>query len=379
MQEITSPRYFKNDGYWNFKYRIKDIDNKWHDKTCRGKKRGWTQKCMAKSYYDKIIRGEIKDATALMFSDVARHFIQEQSKTLKLETIKSKSSIVSGIINLTGDFDMRKIVANHISNHYDKISDNCSTGGSIAKYKNLYAQIFEFAEVFYNLEHLPVRIVKTKKKQQKKDITEANLWSSEEMDSLLNLVSTDIKSQPKKEKKLEVFKLGIFLQFNTGVRIGEARTIKVSDIKVDKENDVYIDVKGTKTINSERRVYLTTMVFEEIAKHAIFLQSLEGYDDAFELLSTNGKGYAHTWWNKFFKYYCAKMGKTSTLHKLRHSHASELYNNSENIDTQLIAERLGHKDDKTTKNTYIHIAKTKQKEILGELKKVELGSIWGQF
>ena len=62
--------------------------------------------------------------------------------------------------------------------------------------------------------------------------------------------------------------------------------------------------------------------------------------------------------------------KPIRVHDLRHSHASMLIDLGAN--PLMIAERLGHEDVKMTMNTYSHLFKSHQKEIIEKLEKIKL-------
>ena len=62
--------------------------------------------------------------------------------------------------------------------------------------------------------------------------------------------------------------------------------------------------------------------------------------------------------------------KPIRVHDLRHSHASMLIDLGAN--PLMIAERLGHEDVKMTMNTYSHLFKSHEKEIIEKLETVKL-------
>ena len=61
--------------------------------------------------------------------------------------------------------------------------------------------------------------------------------------------------------------------------------------------------------------------------------------------------------------------KPIRIHDLRHSHASLLINLGAN--PLMIAERLGHENVTETMNTYSHLFKSHQKEIIEKLEKIK--------
>jgi integrase len=56
----------------------------------------------------------------------------------------------------------------------------------------------------------------------------------------------------------------------------------------------------------------------------------------------------------------AGLNPTLTPHSLRHTHVSLL--TEAGVPLEDIMDRMGHKDDDTTKNVYLHITKAKKKE-----------------
>lgn len=54
------------------------------------------------------------------------------------------------------------------------------------------------------------------------------------------------------------------------------------------------------------------------------------------------------------------LNESLTPHSLRHTHTSLLA--EAGVGLQEIMERLGHKDDDTTRNVYMHVTKTMKKE-----------------
>ena len=54
------------------------------------------------------------------------------------------------------------------------------------------------------------------------------------------------------------------------------------------------------------------------------------------------------------------LGRNVTPHMLRHTHASLLAEND--IDLEIIARRLGHKDSKVTEDIYLHVTEKRRKK-----------------
>ena len=92
-----------------------------------------------------------------------------------------------------------------------------------------------------------------------------------------------------------------------------------------------------------------------------------------ELLFFGGDGgfisYQYYW--KYLKRFTRKVtGKSLSPHALRHTHASLLFESGMPIEA--ISERLGHEDNRITKEIYTHITKKKKQEYNNALKTVNL-------
>jgi hypothetical protein len=87
-------------------------------------------------------------------------------------------------------------------------------------------------------------------------------------------------------------------------------------------------------------------------KDFIFAKSAKnhGYPEHIKVIETR--------MNRLLK--LAKLNEKLTPHSLRHTHTSLLA--EAGVGLQEIMDRLGHKDDSTTKNVYLHVTKPKKKE-----------------
>lgn len=113
-------------------------------------------------------------------------------------------------------------------------------------------------------------------------------------------------------------------------------------------------VKKTKTEKSKRTIALPSPIMDMIKEYA---EHRYGYNPA-DRLFLSSKTSLH----RDMRKYCEVSGvRKIKVHELRHSHASHLIELG--ISPLTISERLGHKDIKTTLNTYSHLYPNKQSEV----------------
>jgi integrase len=170
----------------------------------------------------------------------------------------------------------------------------------------------------------------------------------------------------------------------TGMRIGEFVVLRESDINFEENtisitktyynptnNMVNYKLQTPKTKNSTRIVEVDHLVIDT-------LKSYIASNKEFKMLHRKtyyDKGYilpnkeSHPGYPRTIKQYNIRMSRllklaglneSLTPHSLRHTHVSLLA--EAQVPLQEIMDRLGHKDDDTTKQVYLHVTKTRKKE-----------------
>ena len=180
----------------------------------------------------------------------------------------------------------------------------------------------------------------------------------------------------------------------TGMRVGELCALKWQDIDFEQQSisitKTYYNPTNNinkyqllppKTKSAKRTVEIDTFVINELEKHQQFQKKVKmryrkGYHDkdfVFALMDENNPGYPLyikrienrmtrllKLANKGIGADENKINEALTPHSLRHTHTSLLA--EAGVGLQEIMDRLGHKDDTTTKNVYLHVTKPKKKE-----------------
>lgn len=180
----------------------------------------------------------------------------------------------------------------------------------------------------------------------------------------------------KQDKHFSKYYEGIFILFNTGLRISEfvgltmadivfeERKIKVSHQLQRKRNMEYI-IEDTKTSNGTREIPMSDEVYEAFRqiidkrKKPKREPQIDGYK-GFLYLDKNGMPMVALHWEKYFQHICEKYNRMYkeelpkiTPHVCRHTFCSNMAKSGMNPKTlQYI---MGHGDISVTLNTYTHV------------------------
>lgn len=167
----------------------------------------------------------------------------------------------------------------------------------------------------------------------------------------------------------------------SGLRIGEALALQKSDIDgrtihvsktLNTRNNTIMD--GAKTYSSNRDVFIQDELWEliqVIRKYMLEQSVMHGFRSEFFFCDLNGEPLKYSRLNKYFRENCERhLGKTLSLHSLRHTHASLMF--EAGIPLEAVSLRLGHMDSAITKSVYLHITQRKQEEYNNQVQTVTL-------
>lgn len=217
-------------------------------------------------------------------------------------------------------------------------------------------------------------------------------WNPSEAATKTPVVSSNSKGKVMPEKEMDRFlevlegespkwRAAFLTLLGTGLRIGELLALEWSDIDTDQRiiqvrrtlsrTKKGLEVNPPKTKTSEADVPVPKVVLAAIKQHRktqlqIIMQMGDKYKDKDEkkfVFCTDIGTYMYPR-NFQRKYYALRkksgVNKTVNLHGLRHTFATRLLEQGENLKT--VQELLRHADIKTTANIYSHVTeKTKQK------------------
>lgn len=240
-----------------------------------------------------------------------------------------------------------------------------------AKYpKGIAQQVFDYAIKMNIISDNPMRKVKLPKR--KETINEVNkFYSTDELKHFFDCVK-DYGNI----KYLAFFRLLAF----TGMRKGEALALEWTDIDFQKKL-VHI-TKGVVLDENETPIISTTKTKKSVRSVSVDAETIAilkkwKIEQAKELMSiginsSNKRqflftydanklyrpSYSNCWLNSIIKKYNLK---AITMHGFRHSHCSLLFEMGTPI--QVVQERLGHTNIKTTMDIYTHVTEKQRDEI----------------
>lgn len=177
----------------------------------------------------------------------------------------------------------------------------------------------------------------------------------------------------------------IFLTLSyTGMRAGELVALKWKDIDFEEHtisitktyynptnNTLEYQLVPPKTRKSKRKIVVDKEVIDALKKHMLEQQKVQKYfseaylDEGFIFAKKDKQpGYPifiKTVANRMARLLkLAGLNQELTPHSLRHTHTSLLA--EAKVGLEEIMDRLGHSDDDTTKNVYLHVTKEMKKE-----------------
>lgn len=153
----------------------------------------------------------------------------------------------------------------------------------------------------------------------------------------------------------------------TGLRIGEVLALEYNDITIENKYSILHITKNYDSLNniittpktktSIRDISLNSRA-SQIIKETKMLKRIYGIESNIIFCNTNGSLTCYSTLTTA----CKNHGVPTGFHIYRHTHASLLAEQGVPIET--IQRRMGHENDKITKEIYIHVTKnTREKEI----------------
>ena len=203
----------------------------------------------------------------------------------------------------------------------------------------------------------------------KKKESHTQVYSEQELKQIEELAWKDM-SHCAKSRIHKLAPLAILFQFQTGIRIGEALSLRYEDISQDNKW-VHIQrfyryetdeiVEHTKGIEGDRFVPLTSHA-REIIEAARQKQEELGLPKDGYIFSVNDKPLPYQPIQYLYEQYCKRLGIVQkSSHKSRKTYISTLYDAGVNINS--IREFVGHADEQTTLHNYCYDRKSQQEKL----------------
>ncbi|WP_252247095.1 site-specific integrase [Clostridium sp. ZBS4] len=300
----------------------------------------------------------------ILFKDyINKWFNDYKSKHIGINTrINYKSRIYTHIIPKLGSYKLNKITTAIVQDFYNSLIGDGLKPSSVKKIMEILNGVFKYAQ-----KSKLIYVVPTDIEKQPMNKPKIEFWSKKEIDFYLNIIKETYLYTP------------ILIGVLTGLRVGELCGLRWSDIDFknnsltirnqviyDRELKILVFSEILKTDSSYREISLPNILID-------YLKSIRGNTNDTDFIVLNRDGLMCNPRNlsmnfsKSISKYKNPVDKNSsrinkndymqlkqiTFHGLRHTHATLLIFNGENI--KVVSDRLGHKDIATTLNTYTHI------------------------
>lgn len=296
--------------------------------------------------------------TNILFKDfITQWFNDYKSLSIGINTKTNYlSRINTHIIPKLGHYKLTDITNNIIQNFYnDLINKEKLNPSSAKKILETLNNCFKYAQKNKLIYTVPTEIetIKINKK-------EIEFWTEEELKFFLEEIKDTYLYTP------------ILIASMTGVRVGELCGIRWCDIDLENgyiniNNQVIQDKNSKKLILSS--ILKTSTSKRSISIPKLLITHLEGIKAQISpnkldyiILNRQNKMCNPRNISMEFTKKVAKYPDISqiSIHSLRHTHATLLIFNGENI--KVISDRLGHKDISVTLNTYTHVMENMKKD-----------------
>lgn len=168
------------------------------------------------------------------------------------------------------------------------------------------------------------------------------------------------------ELKVDLNRYMIAFLALSGLRVGEALALQKDDVDLAGrvirvrntiDHGTGAVLEGAKTNGSIRDVYIQDELLalcREIRQYLNEMAMKCGFRSDFFFSDFDGRPVNYFTLEKYFKENTARViGRPLTLHSLRHTHASLMFEGGASLEA--VAMRLGHADSRTTREIYLHV------------------------
>ena len=300
------------------------------------------------------------------FATIADDYLFRNQRRLATSTYNRYAGIVTKLKDYFGDYTLREIEPLHVDQFTKSLIMEQYSKNTIAKYRVVLSQIFEYAMELKLINSIP--IPKLKNSTSSESFT-FQVWNSNEVNSFLMQIEETPLYMP------------VYIAVHTGMRLGEILALKWNEIDFKNRQltvryaiDVNGKLKTTKTKQSRRLIKLTDSMIETLkqAQHKQKLHKLQfgnayhknDFVCTFEDGRAISRNYVSTTFRRKVKQYKFPVIR---FHDLRHTFATIAL--SHNVNVKVIQEILGHSSSRTTLDVYSHVIPTMQEQSLDILEK----------
>jgi len=346
---------YKNEktGNWYAIFRYTD----WQGKRKQKKKEGFKTKKEAQNYEREFLLKETS-TPEMTFNSLVELYMEDIKTRIRRNTFEIKENIINTkVLPYFKDKPINTITSSDVRRWQNTLIKENYKNTYIKTIHNQLSAIFNYAIRYHNLSRNPAREAGS---VGKKKADRVSFWTIEEFKQAIQYL----------DEHDYITKISLEVLFWTGMRQGELYALTLKDIDFDNRiisiskslsvlSSGEILISKPKTETSERTVeipeFLNNDIKEFIDRH---VTPLKQNDRIFNTTKSNLS-------RKINRIAEKADLKKIRVHDLRHSHASMLIDLG--FSPLMVKERLGHQNIETTLETYSHLYKSKNKELMDKL------------
>ena len=321
---------------------------------------------------EKILNEKIRQATIgdrpdeLKLGELAELYYEQSRPFVKEVTYIRNKNAVKTLVQIIGaDINVSRIGSKIVSTAL------CESGRDNSTLNELLRRFKAFMRWGYANDYV-ADVTWLKKLKPFPDLTrrEKNAEKYLERDELQTLLP---------QMYVRINKYAIYTLALSGLRVGELLALTKDDVNLKERyirvNKTYNEQlkavsEGAKTYSGNRKVYMQDELYDLCREILEYYRRLNVESDLF-FCDLQGKRLSYARLNKYFAENTERViGRRLTLHSLRHTHASLLF--EQNVSLQAVAARLGHSSSRVTERIYLHVTQRKQEQYNSEVKEIHL-------
>lgn len=353
------------EGHWQYGMRYYDAkEEKYRNiyTTLKRQSAKEAERILAKKIEERMGK-EKKRSVSL--SEAIESYLSEQKRLVKESTLKRNRFALQAVCSLLGaNTRIDTLTAAHIRK---KMLESGKSATMLNEYIKRFKAFFRWCyKTDLTDSDACVRKLEPFPDRSEREKIQDKYMTSDELEKVLDAMSVPYW-----------YDLTLFLALS-GLRIGEASALEASDIDL-KNRVIHVtktysittkEITSTKTLDSTRDVF----VQDELLSLMIRLKKEAKKIDKKKLIFWNHTNFGrlnYAAYNKYLRDTTSHvLGRTLTVHALRHTHASLLAENGVPLD--VISRRLGHSDSKITRDIYIHITERQREKDNASIEKIAL-------
>lgn len=300
------------------------------------------------------------------FSDLLDEYYTFLKNDVKITTfVGYEYQIEKHIKPYFGNLRLRDLNKTVVEKWYEDIGKLKYTHGYKNKLLSRLSGLMKFADNYYGYRNRYINTLPNFKKQYGEFKREVVIFTEDDFNKFVSYAEDDLERSV------------LRTLFYTGVRIGELRGLKWTDIDLDERSisisrQVTSKVPGQpsltltpKSESSIRKIFIPNVLVNELRHWKTTRMKMYGYNEDWNVFGDR----THISENRIRRF-VNRISKDSgmgniTLHQFRHSYTTMLH--SMGVDPKIIQEQAGHSSVNITLDTYTHIENEQKQSAISDI------------